>query len=232
MPEPARVAEAVRPPDPPRATLISRSPAIAAAMALAMPSPDEPEEPLPAPVPRAIPRSAPPLVSEPVAAAPALDVPAGPAPSEPPQQKSRGLVRPALQEWERVVQYVREREPATAAFLEHAVPQRVTAEKVVLGFQDGSFYGRRVASPETRTSIADAVQALLGGRPEIEIRFDAAASDSTRTVATIEAKRRDAELERRRREALNHPVVLDALEVFPEARSKVDVKIEKDEVNG
>ncbi len=232
----AMVRPPIAAPEPPRAptaSVVARSPAIAAAIALSEAEPS---------FERAA--SSPPRAAELVVAERAPErAPAPPVAEEHGAARSRGLLRPALQEWERVVRHVRDREPAHAAFLEHAVPQRVTAERVVLGFQEGSFYGRKVDTPTMRAAITEAVVALLGGTPEIEVRFDATAGDVSRTVATIEAKRRGAELDRQKRDALNHPVVLDALEVFPEARGKVDVRIEegrapatpgvsKDEVNG
>ncbi|MCB9617937.1 MAG: hypothetical protein H6724_00645 [Sandaracinus sp.] len=96
----------------------------------------------------------------------------------------------------------------------------------MLAFQHGSFYGRQAEAPAAKEAIAGAAAKRLGGRPVIEIRFDAEVRG--RTVAAIEATRREAERSAKKRRAMSHPAVLDAIEVFPEARGKIDVRIEDD----
>ena len=71
-------------------------------------------------------------------------------------------------------------------------------------------------------------EAQLGARPEVEIRFDAKGEGSSKTVAAVAAQRKEAELEARRKAALNHPRVRDAVDVFPESAGKLDVHIEAD----
>ncbi|MCA9616560.1 MAG: hypothetical protein KC586_27570, partial [Myxococcales bacterium] len=136
------------------------------------------------------------------------------------------VLRPALQEWERLVASLRDAKPALAAVLEHGVPRVVSKERIVLAFQHGSFYGRQAEAPAAKEAIAGAAAKRLGGRPVIEIRFDAEVRG--RTVAAIEATRREAERSAKKRRAMSHPAVLDAIEVFPEARGKIDVRIEDD----
>jgi len=45
-------------------------------------------------------------------------------------------------------------------------------------------------------------------------------------VAAVAAQRKEAELEAKRKEALNHPRVRDAMDVFPESAGKLNVHIE------
>ncbi|HJK95320.1 MAG TPA: hypothetical protein RMH26_31580, partial [Polyangiaceae bacterium LLY-WYZ-15_(1-7)] len=135
----------------------------------------------------------------------------------------------ALQEWEAIVNVLRESRPALAAVLEHGVPRVVTAERLVVSFQDGSFYGRQADTRDSRAAIADAARVRLRATPEIEIRFDAEdGATASKTVAAVEAGRREAEQKARRLEALGHPVVRDAMDVFPEARGSVEVRLEGD----
>lgn len=139
---------------------------------------------------------------------------------------SAKLLRPALQEWERLVFSLRDAKPALAAVLEHGVPRLVSRERIVLAFQHGSFYGRQAEAPAAKDAIADAAAKLLGAKPTIEIRFDAQVQG--RTVAAVEATRREAERSAKKRQAMSHPAVLDAMEVFPDARGKIDVRIDDD----
>jgi DNA polymerase-3 subunit gamma/tau len=136
------------------------------------------------------------------------------------------LLRPALQEWERIVFSLRDAKPALAAVLEHGVPRLVSRERIVLAFQHGSFYGRQAEAPAAKDAISEAASKLLGAKPAIEIRFDQQVQG--RTVAAVEATRREAERSAKKRQAMSHPAVLDAMEVFPDARGKIDVRIDED----
>ena len=136
--------------------------------------------------------------------------------------------RAALQEWEELVGTLEQQQPALAAILEHGIPKTVGPDRIVLSFKDGSFYGRQAGSPESIAAIVRIAEQQLGGRPEIEIRFDAQGEAATKTVAAVAAQRREAELDAKRKEALNHPRVRDAVDVFPESAGKLKVLIEAD----
>ena len=135
--------------------------------------------------------------------------------------------RAALQEWEDLVGALQAQQPALAAVLEHGVPKVVGPDRIVLSFQHDSFYGRQAESPDSIEAIRRVAEARLGARPEIEIRFDAG-DGPPKTVAAVAAQRKEAEFEAKRREALNHPRVRDAVDVFPESADKLDVHIEAD----
>jgi len=136
--------------------------------------------------------------------------------------------RAALQEWEDLVGALQRQQPALAAVLEHGVPKAVGPDRIVLSFQDGSFYGRQAESPDSIEAIQRIAEDQLGGRPEIEIRFDAPHEGAPKTVAAVAAQRKEAEVDAKRKEALNHPRVRDAMDVFPESAGKLNVHIEAD----
>jgi DNA polymerase-3 subunit gamma/tau len=133
--------------------------------------------------------------------------------------------RAALQEWEEMVGRLEQEQPALAAVLEHGVPKTVGPERIVLSFKDGSFYGRQAQSRESIAAIERIAEQQLGARPKVEIRFDEG-EGAARTVAAVAAQRKEAELEAKRKEALNHPRVRDAVDVFPESAGKLNVHIE------
>ncbi len=149
--------------------------------------------------------------------------------SEPAPRPARGappaLRRAAILEWEKIVGALREGKPALAAVLEHAFPRVVDAENIVIAFPKDSFYGRQADSSASKEAIGDAASRVFGKRPSVLVRFDAEAGGS-RTVAEIETSRRKQEQSSRRRDALAHPLVQAALDVFPEARSSVRVQLE------
>jgi len=136
--------------------------------------------------------------------------------------------RAALQEWEELVGTLEQQQPALAAVLEHGIPKAVGPDRIVLSFKDGSFYGRQAESPESIAAIARVAEQQLGARPEIQIRFDAQGEAATKTVAAVAAQRKEAESEAKRKQALNHPRVRDAIDVFPESAGKLKVHIEAD----
>lgn len=142
--------------------------------------------------------------------------------------QSGAIRRPAMQEWEAFVDALRDGKPALAAVLEHGVPRVVSPEKIVLSFQEGSFYGRQADARASREAILDVAESRLGVRPPIEIRYDSDLGASTRTVAAVEATRRDAEIKQRRKDALAHPVVRDAMQVFSESTGRVRVRLDSD----
>jgi DNA polymerase-3 subunit gamma/tau len=136
--------------------------------------------------------------------------------------------RAALQEWEDLVGTLEQQQPALAAVLEHGIPKAVGPDRIVLSFKDGSFYGRQAESAESIAAIERIAEQQLGARPEIVIRLDAQGEAATKTVAAVAAQRKEAEAEAKRKEALNHPRVRDAIDVFPESAGKLQVHIEAD----
>ena len=136
--------------------------------------------------------------------------------------------RAALQEWEELVGTLEQQQPALAAVLEHGIPKAVGPDRIVLSFKSGSFYGRQAESPESIAAIVRIAEQQLGARPKVEIRFDAQGEAATKTVAAVAAQRKEAEAEAKRKEALNHPIVRDAVDVFPESAGKLKVHIEAD----
>lgn len=148
--------------------------------------------------------------------------------SEPPTTRGRTR-RPALQEWERLLDALRGEDGPLVAILARATPRVVTEERIVIAYADGgegSFYQSQATTPTAQKSLLDVAERLLGARPELEVRLDADAS-SGRTVAAVTEHRRAAKDEGRKRAALEHPKVLEALEVFPEASGHLLVKLRR-----
>lgn len=137
------------------------------------------------------------------------------------------LMRSALQEWTAIVDGLRTSKPALAAVLEHGVPRAVSGSKIVLSFRKSSFYGRQAEAPAAQSAIGEVAEARFGQRPPIEIRYDLD-QDGDKTVAAVSANRRDAELKKRKREALEHPAVIDARNVFPDAPGPVVVHLDEE----
>jgi hypothetical protein len=210
---------------PPNAASRSRAEPVdrdAAPRAEARPEPARVEPPRAEP-PRAEPRPEAPKAPEPAAKA-------APRPDKPPertivQEVPAGGPDALLAIWERVVGEVRDRKPALGAVLEHGTPKRVDREKIVVAFPQGSFFGQQAKSEESRDGLAEAAAAVVGGRPEIEVVL--AAEVASETVAKLEERRRNDRNKEREREALSHPAVVAAREVFPEGEGSVKVHVDE-----
>jgi DNA polymerase-3 subunit gamma/tau len=171
----------------------------------------------------------------PVESAP-VDPPARPAPVAAPVERSpiahapsappSAALREAMAAWEPMVVAIGGTRPALGAVLAHAIPQVVTAERLVLAFPKGSFYARQSESVEARTAIEDIAERRLGGRPKLEIVELSGPSAEAPTIAKLEEERRRARLDATRKKALNHPIVVEALAVFDAKARAEDVRID------
>ncbi len=111
--------------------------------------------------------------------------------------------------WRRIVALAAEVRPALVAALQHATPVEVSADRIALGFEPGSFFGRQIESEGGRVLLAELVSRALDTRPTIEVVYrpvtdaeplevEHAAAATPPTSAIAEAERpRDAELRRR-----------------------------------
>ncbi len=128
------------------------------------------------------------------------------------------------QGWHEIIAALHQSQPALGAVLAHGVPVRVDPSAVVVSFPEGSFFGRQAGAESARSVLADAAERVLGRRPRIEVGFGLASSRST--VAALEAEREQERRAQAVKSALSHPLVREAMDVFPEAEGNVDVVVE------
>jgi DNA polymerase-3 subunit gamma/tau len=176
------------------------------------------------------------------AAAVALEVSAPPAPAEPtpaaepapapaaePAREYSGLAHTDLPAaWLRIVGQLKASQPALGAVLEHGVPLEVSARVLRIGFPEGSFFGRQAQAPAAREAILRMAEQVLGARPELQIAGAGGGGGQTKvaTLAEAEQESRKARAAERREAALSHPRVREALEVFGESESDVEVLVD------
>jgi len=128
------------------------------------------------------------------------------------------------QRWTAIVERLRVIEPRWAAMYEHGVPQEVVAERVVVLFPEGSFFGRQAQTPPGSDALRRAAADVLAASPEIVIRL--ASEVRGTSLAQKEAAQLDERKEGIKKRALNHPRVLEALKVFPELAKKQDILVD------
>ena len=121
-----------------------------------------------------------------------------------------------------MVEQLHDSQPALCAVLEHGMPTHVSAERIVVTFPEGSFFGKQAAAPAAKNALADVAERILGQRPKIEIA-EGKLTGAT-TMAAEQAKRREDDKKLRDETARNHPGVREAMSVFDATDS--DVRVE------
>jgi DNA polymerase III subunit gamma/tau len=233
-PAPSPTAVAPGPPSqvPPQAATITRSAAQAAAQvpwsppqAVAQVRRSLPAAPAQSPwsppqAPSQVPRSPPQAASQ---------VPRSPpqAPSQavagPPQTPSPAVLADRAA-WHAVITLLREAQAPVASFFEYALPLEMTASRVVIGFElSAAFQAARAGEPEALEALTQAVRAHFGAPTQVVLEVASKGAPGVRTVASLDAERRSAELAAARAAVEAHPVVQEAMRVFGASLS--DVKL-------
>ncbi|MEM9189461.1 MAG: DNA polymerase III subunit gamma/tau [Myxococcota bacterium] len=128
--------------------------------------------------------------------------------------------------WERILHHVRESRPALAAILEHGAPRTIDRQKLLVAFPKGSFFGTQASDPESRHGLAQCAEKVIGAQPKVEIEFSADSNGQGRTLADVDHQRRADARDEKRRQALSHPAVVDAIQVFDVRPDAVKVQVE------
>jgi DNA polymerase-3 subunit gamma/tau len=147
---------------------------------------------------------------------------AGPRPSERPLDVPRPVLVPVpspsvavdARAWYGLVERLRSTHPALASIFEHALPIEVGPERVVLTFETTTFVAERANEPETLRVLTEIARRHFDAQTSVIIDTSAKAASGVRTVAHIEAERREAELAKARATVQEHPLVREAVRVF------------------
>jgi DNA polymerase-3 subunit gamma/tau len=146
--------------------------------------------------------------TSPVAASGAVSAPAASDASDP------------VARWRQVLDLLDASRPDLVAFLKHAVPIRVDAESLVLGYQPGNVLEASVKSQECLSALGEAARACLGRSPPV--RFEAV-DGKTETLADVDRKRRQREQHEAMQRAQTHQSVLDATEILGARVKRVEL---------
>jgi DNA polymerase III subunit gamma/tau len=150
----------------------------------------------PAPVP------APPVAPPAAASSPPL------AAETPPAR----LERPAnLDEWRAILARVRAVKGHVAAVFEHGVPLEVTPQRVLVGYQTGSFEGAQASEPEAMGLLQREARTHFSADTKVALDLSARAGT---TVAALDAAQRRADLAKAQAAAEGHPLVRKAIALF------------------
>jgi hypothetical protein len=116
--------------------------------------------------------------------------------------------------WRSILARIRNVRPAVAATLELAAPNVITRERIVLGFEPGSFEDGRAEESDARTILTEEAKAFFCGVAPA-VTFDVASQGARgSSVASLDAAKRKAALAEARARVENHPLVQRAIAVF------------------
>jgi hypothetical protein len=117
--------------------------------------------------------------------------------------------------WYAIVERLRLEQPPLASVVEHAIPIEVGATRVRLGFEaTAGFLAGRASEPAALEALTRAIRAHFGAPTQVALELSAKPVPGIRTVASIEAERRSAELAKARAAVHDHPVVKEAIRLF------------------
>lgn len=94
--------------------------------------------------------------------------------------------------------------------MEHAVPLEVTAEKVELGFEPGSFYETQAKHEGVLDLVTRVVRDHFGASTAVSFTLDAVPTGA-QTLYAVEEKERAARVAAERKELADHPLVQAAV---------------------
>ncbi len=130
------------------------------------------------------------------------------------------------QKWQEIVAQLREARPALGAVFEHGVPVEVGPDQLRVAFREDSFFARQATDPASLDAVTATAQQVFGATPRVEVFFVADPESLGSSMAQAHSAQREQEREQRVQRALEHPRVKDALEVFPEGKDNVDVRVD------
>ena len=124
-------------------------------------------------------------------------------------------VAPDVDVWRTILDRLRARHPALASVLDHAIPLETTAARLVVGFEpSAAFLGARASEPDALDELTREVRAYFGQPTKVALELSARATAGTKTIASIDADRRSAELAKARAAVEGHPLVQEAIRLF------------------
>jgi len=116
--------------------------------------------------------------------------------------------------WEELVQQVRKKNPRIAALLDNVSLLDLAPPLLRLGASQGSFLLHQLKDKETQAKICELTQMLLGEKIDLKVEGLAAAQQ---TPPSLQQSKQQQESDRSRRlrdDAVNHPIVRKAVEIF------------------
>jgi len=122
---------------------------------------------------------------------------------------------PDLDVWRAIVERIRPARPALASVLEHAVPLELNPRRVMLGFEPGAaFFAARASETESLEALTREIRDHFAAPTQVAIDLSARPGPTLKTVASLDAEKRSADLAKARAAIEEHPIVREVVRVF------------------
>jgi DNA polymerase-3 subunit gamma/tau len=122
--------------------------------------------------------------------------------------------------WRAILQAIRSENSPLAAVLEHASPIVCSAERVVLGYEPGSFLAAQATDASAVDLLTRHVRAYFAA--PAAVAFDLTVGPkSSPSIASMDGEERRRKLELARRAVAEHPLVRAAVEILGAELSEV-----------
>ena len=134
-----------------------------------------------------------------------------------------------IETWRALLAVVKTTRPAIAATLELAAPIVVTRERILLGFEPGSFEDGRAEESDAKTVLTEMAQAFFRADAPPDVTFDVSVRGSKgASVASLDAAKRKAALVEARAKVEKHPLVQKAIAIFDAELKDIKVPAQED----
>ena len=144
------------------------------------------------------------------------DGPAGPAPQPGPAVPGAGagpVSEEAFAGWREILRMMAVERPGLASVFEHGAPLCIGPERIVIGYQAGSFLEKQAAEAAALELLRRKATEHFGCEVGIELDTSGAYA-GVKTVAALASAERAARLEAARRRVMDRPIVRAALELL------------------
>jgi DNA polymerase III subunit gamma/tau len=147
---------------------------------------------------------------------------AEPPEAEPPKQATAAPVCQGKfpEGWEKLVTLVSKRRPSLGSVLNHACPLELSAQKVRISLQPGSFFADQMKTPRNMQELEGFCRELFGQDIKLEVE-DRQADHGVTLAQSWEQDKQDAE-DQMRSQALSHPMVKEAIKIFGAEVDKIN----------
>lgn len=168
--------------------------------------------------------------AEPAAQAQTMPTPVAQPPLPTPTQTAPTL-GDASPAWHAIVSHISQANPALGAVLEHAKIETCTTKELSLCYPEDSFYAKQSDSRDARHILSEALKQVFQApqaKPVINVRSSSDYHAESSTSESLAAQRHTAQEQEqamRKEQALSHPNIELAKEIFPEHAKKMDVQL-------
>ncbi|HUU00955.1 MAG TPA: DNA polymerase III subunit gamma/tau [Myxococcota bacterium] len=133
-------------------------------------------------------------------------------PVEKPATQAVGTSDGFPKEWQKLVAMVSRRRPSLGSVLNHAYPLEVSAERVCIALEPGSFFADQMKVERNRRELEKYCRELFG--QETRLSVEDRRADQGVTLAQALDDERQTRMDEQRNQALSHPMVKEAIKIF------------------